>query len=516
MNFFKEVENLAEKTISSLEGSKIPFKYFVLTFFFAVVLRIFLESFSAHTPITAAIVFHYSLFDVSIAMSIILLFWFATGEKVKKIAKIVLPSFIVLIVVPIVDLLVTGGKGHSITYLLPGTHDNLLLRFLTFTGEFGQLGISPGIKVEGAIVLTAAFVYFFIKSKKAGLTVKIAKGIFWAFLLYVLVFAYSAILFPIKGVLDFAGLAYESVSFASIYTYLILIVVQAVPLAWLANKEYFKAIFREKQFLRLIHFEAMFVLGIVFGLCGNIMFKLQAEQAFAFISTVIAIVLVCFFAMFSNNIADKEIDIVSNKKRAIASKSIEISKYKKISLAFLIAGLFYAAMVSFETFFFLLVFTGNYFLYSMPPLRLKRIPIISKIFISFNSLILVLLGFIFITGNLADFPIVIIAIFLIGFTLSINFIDLKDVKGNKKAGIKTLPVLLGVKKAKILIGIFFAATYLSFALILKEFWTLPILAILAAIQFILINKKNYKEKPILALYLLSIIVLMIYLTISTC
>ncbi len=512
---FKWFEDFAQKKISSLENSKLSFKYFAAAFFFAVVLRIFLESFSAHTSISLNIVSHFFLFYVSVAMSVIILFWLATGEKIKKSAMVVLPSFIVLIVVPIVDLLVTGGKGQQITYLLPGIHENLLLRFFTFTGEFGKWGISSGIKVEGAIVLVAAFVYFFAKSKKAAPVFKIAKGVFWTFVLYVLIFSYSAILFPITWFFDFAGINYDTVGFAPPYVYLILILLQAIVLAWVANKNYFKAIIRERQLLRLIHFEAMFVLGIALGLYGNIMFRLQAEQAFSFAITTIAIALTCFYAMFSNNIADREIDIVSNKKRAIVSKSIEIAKYKKMALAFLLGGLFYAAMAGFETFFFMLVFAGNYFLYSMPPFRLKRIPIISKALISFNSLILILLGFVFITGNLADFPIAIIAIFLIGFTFSINFIDLKDTKGDKKTGIKTLPVLVGIRNAKIITGIFFAATYLSFTAIVKEWWALPTLVILAIIQFILINRKTCNEKPVLGLYILSIIALIIYLVLGT-
>ena len=39
-----------------------------------------------------------------------------------------------------------------------------------------------------------------------------------------------------------------------------------------------------------------------------------------------------------------------------------------------------------------------------------------------------------------EFPTAITAIFLIGFTLAINFIDLKDVKVDKKAGIKYVRV----------------------------------------------------------------------------
>ena len=122
-----------------------------------------------------------------------------------------------------------------------------------------------------------------------------------------------------------------------------------------------------------------------------------------------------------------------------------------------------------------------------------------------------MLGYIFVTGSLLSFPLQLIPIFLIGFTLALSFIDIKDFASDKKAGVKTLPVLIGLKKSKTVIGLAFVATYVSFASIVVELWAISLLFCLGLTQLVLIKRKGYKEKPVLVLYLLSIIVLIFYL-----
>jgi 4-hydroxybenzoate polyprenyltransferase len=122
-----------------------------------------------------------------------------------------------------------------------------------------------------------------------------------------------------------------------------------------------------------------------------------------------------------------------------------------------------------------------------------------------------MLGFIISTGKLEGFPNIIIAFFLIFFTLAINFIDIKDYEGDKKEGIKTLPVILGLEKSKFVIGIFFLLAYLGSYLVVNELYLVTIFLIFGIIQFILINRKDYNEKGVFFIYLLSLFLVIIYL-----
>ena len=123
---------------------------------------------------------------------------------------------------------------------------------------------------------------------------------------------------------------------------------------------------------------------------------------------------------------------------------------------------------------------------------------------------MVLLGYFFISGDL-EIPGSIIAFFLICLTAVINFIDIKDYEGDKKAGIKTIPVIFGLKISKVIIGVFFLISYFFVYFILKKF-LIPLI-ILSIIHFYLINRKNYNEKLVFIAYLVSLIILIVYLLI---
>jgi len=51
-----------------------------------------------------------------------------------------------------------------IIYLLPESHNDLVLKFFTFFGNFSGLGITPGMRVEVAIVILGTFIYFYLKN----------------------------------------------------------------------------------------------------------------------------------------------------------------------------------------------------------------------------------------------------------------------------------------------------------------------------------------------------------------
>jgi len=242
----------------------------------------------------------------------------------------------------------------------------------------------------------------------------------------------------------------------------------------------------------------------------NYNFTLTTDNLFCFIFIPIAIVSAWIFSVITNNIQDVETDKISNKERPLIKESMDPVFYNRIAWLFFFLALIYAGFINFTAFFVILLFIGNYFLYSMPPFRLKRVPFFSKIFISLNSLILLMLGFVLISGiSIENIPISnsLFFLILIMLTAVINFIDIKDYEGDKKEGIKTLPVLMGLKRSKILISIFFAIAYLFVCFLTKDLSTLIIFFVLGCLQVYLINRKNYNEKYIFIIYLSSVLYL---------
>ena len=511
MKLSGKINYFFNRIVISLENSNLPFIYFVLTFIFVMVLRNFLEIFSDNLSFISWEMFaHYNLFYIVLAMILIFLFSILTKTDILKIARVILPAFIILTLVPIIDLLLSLGKGYHLTYMLPGVHDDLLLRFFTFFGDLPKSGgITPGMRIEIFLALIGAFFYFRFKK------IKIIRGLIFTFFVYSFIFCYLSAPFfiikifePLNLKIDFSNPFSDFYSFNHLLInfYLFLMFFLLILLLFLFNKKYFIIILKDIRFFRLIFYESMFFLGLLIGF-KNLSFSFNYINIFYLFFIPISIAFAWIFSVFINNIEDCEIDKISNKERPLIKSLIPLDDYKRFGWLFFGLAFIYALAINFQTFFIILLFIGCYFLYSAPPLRLKRIPVFSKMLISINSLILVLLGFITaitITRLVLEFPISIMVFFLIPFALALNFIDIKDYEGDKKAGIKTLPVILGLKNSKILIGSFFIPAYLSIYFLIKEFYKLKelpfififYLLLFGLVQFYLINKKKYEEKHV--------------------
>ena len=476
---------------------------FFLIFFSALILRNLLEPLSTHEPFSfKAFFLHYDISFIFLALALIILTHYATKEGIKKISKVILPSFFILILAPIFDLIISLGKGFQMTYLLPGyiAYNNLLLRFFTFFGPLEKVGITPGIRIEIGLALLGLFFYFFIKNKN------FIKSIFFTFLSYSAIFFYLAMPFSLKGFLKIFQFDYIYSNILMAKFYLFLIFFLSIWLFYLYNRKYFMEVLKDIRPLRLLHFELMFVFGLVLGRMFSANWILNKDNVFHFIFIPISIFFAWLFSVIVNNLEDYEIDKISNRKRPLIIKTIPINVYEKIGCISFLFAIVFSLAVNIFSLLLILLFIGLYFLYSI---SFKKITFFSKLVISFNSLLLAMLGYNLMVNNLTLFPSGIVFFFLIFFTAAVNFIDIKDYEGDKHAGIKTLPVVLGLRKSKLLIGLFFLIAYLAIPFFLEKIFLLIPSAILGIAQFFLINKKNYNEKPVFLVYLFSLIILIV-------
>lgn len=456
-------------------------------------LRNALEFFSARITIISGIsILHNNLWYLTFSLAVILFFYLLIREEIEKIAKVVYSGFIIIILPPIIDLIVSGEKIYKITYMLPQYHPDLLRRFFTFFGEFSGVGVTPGVRTEIFLVLIGTYLY--LRAKKSS----VIRSLGGTFGLYGLIFCFFSIPFILKFLL---GDFYVCTHLQMVDFHVLLSLILGFIL-YVLSKEKIKYLIRDIRIWRLAHFESMFGLGILLGIKEGF-FQLYSHDVLNFILVPIGIASAWIWCVMVNNMSDYEIDQVSNPDRPLVARVFSRGEYKNTSWIFLVVTLIIGSVVDFKTFFLLLLFMGNYFLYSAPPFRLKRIPVFSKLLVGINSLALIFLGFNLIGGNIRRFPSLIIALVLVGITLASNFIDIKDYEGDKKENIKTLPVILGPKKAKIVIGLFFMVAYLVICFVSTAL-IVPAL-IIGIIQFLLINRKNYKEWPVFALYLISLL-----------
>lgn len=500
-----------KKVINRVENSRVPFFYFLLTFFFAVTLRNFLEVFLFCGDVVPDIFSHFYLSYVCIAMSVIILFHFATGEKIKKISRVILAYFLIVLIVPVVDLIASflTGTVYNITYLTPGQHGNLLLRFLTFFGPLDQLGITPGIRVQVGLLVLGSFVYFFAKNRN------VVRSLFFSFLTYCLMFFYGIFPFAAETFLKVFGLKPVFSQALMINSYLLLALMLGVCLFYLYKKEYFMEILGDIRIFRLLHLESMFVFGAAFAQLAMIRmdflpeFQVTQDILFYIVFMMVSVAFAWLFSVVINNITDVKIDRVTNRTRPTVTGKIPMEIYKKFAWIFFLLAMVYSAAVGFTGAFLVLLFMAVCFMCSMPPLRLKRVFLLSKLLMSFNCMVLFVTGYFFVYGSMR-IPFVILIFFLVFLTAVISFIDIKDYRGDRKAGIKTLPVVLGLKRSKIVIGLSFLAAYLALCLLTRDVYLAPFLVALGLAQFYLVNRKNYSEAPVIILFLFSNMGLVLY------
>jgi len=493
-----------KNSIASIERSKQSIVHYIVFFFFASTLRYYLELFSDPNSAGISTTFysHYLLFYVSLAPSLILAIYWITKENIVYISKLVLTCFFIVVLPPIFDLIISGGKGLNIAYLRPELTSNLWNKFITFTGKFTGEGITYGIKIEIGIVLLGSFIYFYTK------TSSLIKTILGTLLIYTVIFFHISAPFFLRAILNIFKLDYEYSPQLMADFLLLLSFLFGLAVFYNIDRNKYILILKDIRPLRLLHFFLMFILGLVLGSNVNVQ-NFSTAQIFDLIFTLISIIFAWLYSVVTNNIEDIEIDKISNPNRPLVKRGIDLKEYKPLSWVFLSLAFIFAGFVNFTTFFIISLFVANYFIYSLPPLKTKRIPVLSKIAISINSLALFSLGYMFFGRSIYDLPGWIYALYLIGFTLCINVIDIKDYKGDKVAGINTLPVLVGERLAKLIISTFFVCGYIFASLLFGNDLFFYLALVFAVLQFFFINKRKYEESYVLAIYLISIILVII-------
>jgi 4-hydroxybenzoate polyprenyltransferase len=475
----------------------------LLTFVFAVTLRNAVELFSNDTRLPVDRMIHYWLFYVSVALSIALVFRYVVGTPFAKASKTVLVSYIVVVVAPVVDLVWTGGEGTRISYFLPGRHDDYIVRFVTFFGAYDGLGASPGIRVEIGAILVGCVLYGLARGAGFG------RALLAALLVYTSVFIHAAAPLLLNSTLPVFGVEYEYGDVLLARFFCLSSVVFGVLAARAHAPRYFVVFVRDLRWLRVAFYELLFVLGYLFDL-RSVPFDLSADDVYDPVLVALGLLSAILFAIVTNNLEDRRIDAVTNPGRPLFARGIEAEAYARTAVPFLLLAVFIGMLVRPIALLSMLLFCGLYYLYSVPPLRIKRLTLLSKLVIGANALNVFLLGWHLRGGDLADVPGVVFAFFLVGISLVANFIDIKDVEGDRAAGIRTLPVWIGERPAQIVCGLAYLGLFVALGAVVGDPQLLVAAGVSGLIGAGLMVRPCYRERPVFVLLDLSIFAFLLY------
>jgi len=505
--------------------------------------RFFLEVFSNPTSSgffssDASTLLHYSLFFMVIVVIFMIILQIFAPDWRPAIPRLVAVSFPVIFIAPIVDFIASGGRGIKMLYLFdsPG---RMFLSFFSFTNKSLGGGATIGLQIEIALVLLFVGLFVYLVSKNWG------KAVISSLVLYAVIFILSSL----PGVMNIIGggadptqnyfgqplffiqesiknsatisnningsLQYSSavrmfeVAFNFMMGRILFLILAIAAFLWfrLNFKEKLLAIIKNSRPERLAHCFLMISLGLF---VSHIMFplvKLNWNDWLSVAALFVSFLFSCLFAICVNDLADEKIDKISNQNRPLITGILNREDMKQSAFIFLVASLVSGFLAGYTAFFFILAFTALYYIYSASPARLKTIPFLSSFIIGLCTLAPVLAGFFLVSPikYISAFPLKLALAVVVVFFLGSHIRDVKDIEGDRKAGVKTVPVLFGDKWGPRVVGIFAALAFLLVPIFLSAYFLLIAAIPVSLAVYYFVNRKPYAEKYIFITYFIFVL-----------
>ncbi len=481
---------LLRAIIQAIEKSETGLGLWLVAFFGLITLRLLVESWLFDFgSLSAEFLFfeltHNVLFFLLSFLLFLPIFQYFSGVSLAVASNMLLFGFLIILSPPIIDFLVSGGAGLWSFYIFDGL-SGLLGRYLTFFGDRPDLGITYGVRVEVALVTICFGFYVFWK------THRVLWSCWAALSAYTLLFflgtfpSWAALL--IDGVskgqwtLRAPDVAAIFLSPLSLFLHTIsdprsalnikmsLMYGAILPFVvgvWLffSHRKTFYALLRNARLPQVVYHAGLFFVGMGLSfVLTDTTFSLSTLglfDIFALFLLLVGIVSAWLASVVVNDFFDRAIDNETNTSRPLSTGEVSSALYGAIGSGFFVVSIFLPAIVSMKSALFLLVYQALAWVYSAPPFRLKRFPVVASFASAVASVLILFLGFMLFSthGTIAYIPVSFISLFLFGYTVSIPLKDFKDISGDGKNSVWTLPVLLGVRWAKLTVA---SGIFLSF------------------------------------------------------
>jgi len=470
--------------VERVERSPYHWGLFLLAFLAFVVTRNLLEGalgprgsigfvyFSS--PSALMVLDHFLLFYVSLFLGFSILLSSLTGERIGGVMKVMTPAWAIILIPPIFDYIVTSGEGMRISYLLDLR--SVVFRFFDPTATLDR--VSPGQRVEIVAAMALAVAYVWIKRRSR------LRAVLAFPLVYLLLLAHGILpnaLARLAWIIGRNPVAPPTFIYNVMYRaggivpdesrkLALVFLLSSCALGWWALKRHApekeRALRTNLRPLRTLHYLGMAVFGVALG------WAVFAPVGVAFtgggdvlgiIGVALAVLLAFQASVNLNDLFDEEADRIVGVPRPLVRGAL--TRRDAAIAAGVLAGvsLLTALNVKYSTFLFVLLALILSFAYSAPPLRLKRIPLVSNLSLGVISLLVCMTGF---SAYAEERTFALFAprlgwVIVLAFGLGFAAKDLKDRLGDGATGVVTLPVLLGEKGGRIATAVLVLLGYLA-------------------------------------------------------
>lgn len=477
----KDHLNSIETRIHELETAQ-PLSFYAVTFFAVIFLRHFLESvfestrtigFHTDASVSAAILMHYTVSWCGIFLGIVVILKLLTREEPEKIFRVAAVGWALTLFPPIFDFFI-ARKAYSIQYI--GDIRDLMSVFRNLLNPFHAFGaISPGIRIE--VITASLLLALYAGLKRRSFLFSLLGylcfhayfvffvggfGFLWNECLYWPARLVSPASILSRNLITVPGLIQNRESLFSVFWLI------ALAVFWfILFPNYWKTLVKSLKPWRGAYYALLALAGAAAG--GRIAAARSLEvyrnpplDIFAVLALCAAVFLAWQSSVIFNDMTDVAEDSVSQPERPLAKRTVEPAEYRKTGFLCLFLALALAFSVNYFSFLLLLFCLASSVVYSFPPFRLKRHFLPASLLISIAAFCSFACGAaVFLGGKAVQFipARITVCIFTTVFLAS-GFMTLKDARGDRIAGNRTIPVLFGETAGKVIISIMVLASYL--------------------------------------------------------
>ena len=522
----KKAMKKIEKVLRDMLEKRISVAAWMLIFSSVIFLRSFVEQFLAVSkPLTlleSIMEFIHNFYFFSLVIVLLWLFLsLILKVKPQKLSYVLIFSLFLAIVPSLIDMIKTHGQIFWSFYLLSSPSD-LWRQYVTIFGHLPSGIVYFGTKITfvTVIFLIVIFIWFVTKSfwkaffgAVATYSVLFFMGAFPSLFYYAYIFLTKAgkvseiHAFNIAGFFgspeNILGVFFPSFQYTLAYKlnyiYFILLILLLAGLFWLISREKFLATLKNLRFPQIIYHGGMFFIGLGLGFLqypNN--FRMSLFAFLAVVILLISIVLSWMASVVINDINDFRIDKVSNSDRPLPQNIFTTSEYAQFGAVCFFLAVLGGVTIGLPFAMLLIVYQILAWFYSAAPYRIKKFPVLATLLSACASLIVLFLGYILMSDNqvLTGLSWRIIFLLMISYTISLPIKDFKDIEGDKKDGVWTVPVLFGEKNGRLIVATGVFISYMLSVFLLNEmrlfFWAL----IFGAITFMIINDKKIKPRAL--------------------
>mgnify|MGYP005845467135 CR=1 FL=1 len=380
-----------------------------------------------------------------------------TGRDLPRINRMVLVCFPVIWLPPLWDFIF--GSSAEIVY----QHDfsEFTSSFIGLFNPFVPVGyVTPGVRVE--VACAVGFVFFYTVLSGRGLSSWL-RGLFTGAWVYCMVFLlgflpaiWSVVLdSDHQSLLGASVLGVNNASAALLWYFPLLLSAGPVWLRY-SSPSSCQALRSSVRPSRLLIY--LIISGLAFlsaGQIGLLEYDWLNVYDLSLILLMNMALALAFIAMtMLNDLHDREIDQISNADRPLVTGKVTAAEFCTLAWICGVVSLALAVVVDEVAIYPLAITIAIGYLYSAPPFRLRRFVGVAHLCLAGIAGGVYLFGASPVLGTMTFQQIdrgQLLSLMVL-FFVGAHFKDIKDIAGDRRCGVVTLPTLLGAQRAYWLIG----------------------------------------------------------------